>query len=565
MTRPGHYLCASTFLMAMLSACTSSVGPVSECGGAVSSIHSVQGPGSASPQVGERVSVRGVVVGDFQRSDQLEGFFVQEPRADEDPRTSEGLFVFAPGGREVAIGDLVQVTGRVKEHFGLTELNNVDAIAVCERNLDLPPTPLSLLERDLEPYEGMLVVVNDELTLAGTHQLAEEGRLLLSPNGRPFQETNGSAAGAVGSGRRLLVDDGSRIKNPVPPPFLDAVGTRRVGDTITGLTGIITEDQNSHMLLPTAPLAFDSLNPRALIPPQVPGDVRVVSFNLLNFFTSLDDRGATDAHELARQGAKHAATISALSADVVGLIELENNEHSIRELVRVLNEADDTGHEAWAYVPTPAGGLGVDAIRVGIVYRPNVARPIGPPSADLHPVFQRPPVAQTFEIAGERFTVIVNHFKSKSCRDVTATEMDTGQGCWNPTRTRQARRLVDFVAEVQARSGDDDVLVIGDLNAYGAEDPIRTLIDGGLVDQIAAHVPPEERYSYVYKGDSGYLDHALTTTSMAKRVRGAAFWHINSDEPTFLDYNVENGLAAHYAADPFRSSDHDPVLIGLDF
>ena len=103
------------------------------------------------------------------------------------------------------------------------------------------------------------------------------------------------------------------------------------------------------------------------------------------------------------------------------------------------------------------------------------------------------------------------------------------------------------------------------LDAYGGEDPIRVLTGGGLVDLMAAHVPPPQRYSYVYAGDSGYLDHALATSGLARRVAGAAFWHVNCDEPTVLDYRVATNPPGLYRPDPYRSSDHDPVLVGLDF
>ena len=72
-----------------------------------------------------------------------------------------------------------------------------------------------------------------------------------------------------------------------------------------------------------------------------------------------------------------------------------------------------------------------------------------------------------------------------------------------------------------------------------------------------------QQYSYVYRGQSGSLDHALATPALAKNVTGVAAWHINADEPHFLDYNQEYNPQALYQADPFRSSDHDPVLIGI--
>ena len=557
-----------------LGACTGLRKNADVCTGSVRPIHDVQGSGAASPLAGERVTVRGVVVGDFQRRDQLAGFFLQAQQADEEPQTSEGLFVHAPSTAAVSAGDLVQVSGRVDEASGFTGLIEVEDVAVCRHAAAPSPVPLSLFESDdLEPYEGMLVALTGDLFVAGNHELGSQGQLLLAAGGRPFKHTNGDApAGARGS--RLLLDDGSHLEDPAPPPYLDAAGTRRAGDAVSGLIGILTEHQDGYVLHPTAPPRFTAGNPRAAAPPPVAGTLRIASFNLLNYFTTLGERGAEDARELERQRAKHVAAISSLDADVVGLNELENNgEIAIRDLVDALNTSSDAAEpDRWAYVPDPPDGLGDDGIRVGLIYRPSAVRPVGPPRVDHDSVFKRPPFAQIFEARGERFTVVVNHLKSKSCRGAAGEQDDAGdgQGCWNPLRVAQARRLLEFVAVLQAESDDADVLVIGDLNAYGAEDPIRALAAGGLTDQIAAHVPAAERYSFVYSGEAGYLDHALTTPSLDGRVAGVAIWHINADEPTVLDYRLrpggtEPGPSDLYRPDPYRSSDHDPVLIGLDF
>ena len=72
-----------------------------------------------------------------------------------------------------------------------------------------------------------------------------------------------------------------------------------------------------------------------------------------------------------------------------------------------------------------------------------------------------------------------------------------------------------------------------------------------------------EQYSFIYFGQSGSLDHAMATDSLANDVTGIATWHINADEPRFLDYNQEHNPKPLFKANPFRSSDHDPVLIGI--
>jgi predicted extracellular nuclease len=300
---------------------------------------------------------------------------------------------------------------------------------------------------------------------------------------------------------------------------------------------------------------------------------------VLNYFTTIDQpgascypsgtrsdcRGADSPEEFARQRAKIVAALSAIDADVVGLIEIENNgATAVNDLVSALNAATAPG--TYAAVADPETGVGGDAIKVALIYKPGRVVPAGPAYSRADPIFDRFPVAQTFVLKqnGARFTAVVNHFKSKgSCPtsgDPNADQGD-GQGCWNLKRIEQAQSLLTFVETLRNVSGDLDVLVIGDLNAYGKEDPIQTLATGGLIDQIAKRV--QNPYSYVFDGQAGYLDHALTTASLDPQVTGVTEWHINADEPSVIDYNTEFKPQDLYSATPYRSSDHDPVIIGM--
>ena len=247
------------------------------------------------------------------------------------------------------------------------------------------------------------------------------------------------------------------------------------------------------------------------------------------------------------------------------------------------------------YAAIDTGPIGTDAIKVGLIYNPEVVVPVGAfqvlSSAD-DPRFidtkSRPALAQTFEeiATGARFTVVVNHLKSKGsdCLDVDldpgpAVDPDNdtgdGQGNCNGTRTLAAQALVDWVATDPTGSGDPDFLIMGDLNSYAMEDPIDAIKAGaddeaGTGDDwtnlIALH-QGTYAYSYVFDGQNGYLDHALANASIAGQVAGAADWHINADEPSVLDYDVSFKPEAQdrlYEADRYRTSDHDPVVVGLD-
>jgi Ca2+-binding RTX toxin-like protein len=201
----------------------------------------------------------------------------------------------------------------------------------------------------------------------------------------------------------------------------------------------------------------------------------------------------------------------------------------------------------------------------------------------------RPSIAQTFsEISsGEKLTVAVNHLKSKgsACTDIDVTDIDAndGQGNCNKTRTKAAQALVDWLNSDPTASGDTDYLLIGDLNSYAKEDPIKA-IENGADDtanttddftNLVKNFGGAGAYSYVFDGQTGYLDHALASKSLLTQVTDATDWHINSDEPPSFDYNdtvATTGEASFeakpsalplYEANQYRTSDHDPVIIGV--
>lgn len=183
--------------------------------------------------------------------------------------------------------------------------------------------------------------------------------------------------------------------------------------------------------------------------------------------------------------------------------------------------------------------------------------------------YNRPVLAQTFRdnSTGGIFTVAVNHLKSKGsdCNAVGDPDVGDGSGNCNLTRKAAAEALVGWLASDPTRSGDDDFLIVGDLNSYDKEDPIDVLASGGYTD-LLQHYVGEGGYSYLFSGQLGYLDYALASTGLMGEVTGATAWHINSDEPDIIDYEMTFKKApqdALYAADPFRSSDHDPVIVGL--
>jgi predicted extracellular nuclease len=599
--------------------------PFGDCGDRATRIHAVQGSGSLSPRIGDVLVVEGVVVAAHQGAGALGGFFLQEEddQTDTDPSTSEGLFVFDGGfGVSVAVGQVVRVRGTVTEFAtgsaDLTELTNLLDLKVCEAGRGVAPAEVALPVAELadwERYEGMLVKIRQRLVVTDVFSLARFGELSLAPH-RLWQPTLSEWPGPAALARqsrndrsRLLLDDASAQQrvDPVrypPPDGLSATNTLRVGDAVSNgppgappaLTAVLDHRFDAYRLQPVDPAAlrFTPSNPRPAAPPPVGGTLRVVSFNLLNYFTTLDTgaaacgpavdlacRGARSALERSRQRDKLLSAMHSLDADVFGLVELENNAAaSLRDLMEGLNARAAPG--AYAFLNT--GTIGHDAIKVGLIYRPAAVTPWGVSaildnSVDLRAIAtrNRPVLAQTFRdnASGEVFTVVVTHFKSKaSACDVALAPGELvdpdaldGQGNCNRTRTSMAHALVDWLATDPTHSDDPDVLILGDLNAYAREDPVRALEHAGYSNLIQRHLG-EHAYSFVFQGQSGYLDHALASASLVGQVTGVSTWHINADEPAALDYRIDGKTAGQldrfYRPDPYRSSDHDPLLIGLE-
>ncbi|MFD1216800.1 ExeM/NucH family extracellular endonuclease [Microbulbifer celer] len=572
-----------------------------QCGDAATLISAVQGSASASPVAGERVEIEAVVTADFRDSENgLSGFFVQEEDGDQDGQdiTSEGLFVYDNGfDVDVQPGDLVRVGGVVSEYYDFTELTEIDGIAVCGSGYSVSPAQVSLPFTDAaeaERYEGMLAEFVQTLTVSENYSLGRYGELVLS-SGRLFTPTNivepGPAAQAQQAANdlnRLVLDDGSTRQNPDPIPYpapgLSAENSLRTGATLAGLRGVIGYSFGAYRVHPVEEPQFADTNPRSAAP-ELPGEgsLRVASFNVLNYFNGdgagngfPTPRGADTFEEFQRQRDKTINAILATGADVVGLMEMENDgygpDSAIADLVEGLNTA--AGSEVFQFVDPGQEQVGTDAIAVGILYRSDSVEPLGSAATIEGYPFDygnRPPLLQAFtEIAsGESFAVAVNHFRAKgSCPNDGSlnADLDDGQGCWNQTRVEAAQTLIDWLASDPAGTGVERTLIIGDLNSYARENPITTLADAGYANMLG-QFQGEDTYGYVYQGQAGYLDHALASAALAPQVTGATIWHINADEPPVLDYNTEyksaGQLESLYSASAYRASDHDPVLVEL--
>ncbi|PMP78584.1 MAG: endonuclease [Roseiflexus castenholzii] len=589
-------------------------------------INQVQGSGATTPLSGTVVTIQGVVVGDYEGpAPNLRGFYLQEiAQVDANPLTSEGIFVFNGNTNAVSLGQVVQVTGAATEFQDQTQIGNVTAIEFCGGTATVAPVDVVMPFPSadyLERYEGMLVRFPQTLYVTEHFQLGRFGQVVMSSDARLRHPTDvvdpGPAALALQAANdlnRIIVDDELNNQNPDPIRFgrsgnpLSAGNTLRGGDTATGIVGVLTytwagnpASGNAYRLRPINALGggapnFVAANPRPDLPPPVGGDLRVAAFNVLNYFNTFsgctfgvggppaDCRGAENATEFTRQNAKLIPALLRLDADVLGLIEIENDGYgptsALAELVNRLNAATAPGTYAFIDVDAATGqtnALGTDAIKVAILYKPAVVTPVGQTAALNTVAFvtggdsaprNRPALAQTFRhrATGEDITVVINHFKSKGS-PCDAPDAGDGAGNCNIVRRNAAQELVAWLAGNPTGTGDNDILILGDLNSYAQEDPIDVLRAAGYTD-LAQTFIGDEAYSYVFNGQWGYLDYALASPSALAKVSGVVEYHINADEPSVLDYNTNFKSAGQqvslFAADQYRTSDHDPILVGLN-
>ena len=460
----------------------------------------------------------------------------------------------------------------------------------------------SMLGKEISITGKLVVVDNYDLARRGQVKVARDRLYIptnrIDPNDSDPKATSfegGSNVAKVIAAEKqndqatVIIDDGSAAENVFPPTLFPGLGkthpTVRVGSEINGVSGKLVKAGRVLLLVPSKPLEWTPAQR-----PERPnvGDAKITaaSFNVLNYFTTIDDgdndaRGADSEAELKRQEAKLVSAIIGLQADVIGLMELENNLQCEERLVAALNQA--IGKEVFKGCGLPDGFReapgGKNAIRVGVIYRTDRVSPVGDVSMISDEAFAaaRTPIVQKFKsnTVDAPFAFIVNHFKSKggsSRADVADKNKGDGQGAYNATRRSQSLAICNYIDKLKQDQGAEAaprVIVVGDLNAYGQEDPVDAMRANGLVDlhqRFGANdssADPGGQYSYIYYGQSGSLDHAFATESMATSITGVATWHINSDEPRFLDYNQEHNPELLYKADPFRSSDHDPVLIGI--
>ena len=539
---------------------------------------------------------------------------------------SDGLFVYsAQTASEVAVGDSVQVTGSVSEYYGQTQITvSASGLTQLDEALEAP-TPIEgefpTGDAEREALESMLVLPTGDITVTDNYGTNRYGEISLVNGTEPlFQATDVVAPGAPAQEyeaenlqREVVLDDGGSVDytgsaSGVPVPYLSTDAPVRVGAATTFTAPVVVGyGFDKWRLQPTTWLTGENAadaqpvefaDTREAAPQEVGGDITVSSFNVLNYFTTTgeqldgctyyedregnpttvrggcDARGAYDAANLERQQAKIVDAINTLDASVVSLEEIENSDafgkdrdESLSILVDALNA--EAGGERWAFAQSPQSlPADEDVIRTAFIYQPDEVQPVGD-SAILtdSDAFgnAREPLAQAFTTGDdeEPFVAIVNHFKSKGSGSGDGNvDNGDGQGNSNADRVAQAQALVGFADEQKEAAGTEDVVLLGDFNSYTEEDPMQVFYEAGYTN-IGKEFTDEQ--TYLFGARVGSLDHVLTSESLVEDVAGADIWNINSVESIGLEYSRYNGNVTNlYAEGPFRSSDHDPLVMGLN-
>lgn len=588
-------------------------------------IAQIQGTGTTTLLNNQTVTTRGVVTATYPTGG-FNGLYLQTPgtggTAKAAGEASDGIFVFSATAASTAtVGDCVQVEGKATEYNGLTQLSGsvvVTTLAAAEC-APVVPTALATLpvtDADKERYEGMLVHPQGTYTITNNYQLNQYGQLGLTPGEQPlYQATDvvepgaeAAAYEAANQARYITLDDGSSwdyLRNATaqnsPLPYLSAATPMRTASQVTFSQPVILDYRFQWNYQPTGQVVghddpdipVASENDREVTVPEVGGNITLGAFNVLNYFDDLGEdevgcryyadiygdpvaanncqvRGAYDPDSFADQQEKIVAAINQMDADVLALMEIENSsgvsylpgqprDKALATLVEALNEDDE--EPRWAYAPSPVvTGPNEDVIRTAFIYNPSTVQLLGPSLIDLDEAFAdaRYPLAQKFKArnTGKPFVAIANHFKSKG----SGADDQTGQGLANPSREAQARQLTAWASEMFS---DEAIFLMGDFNAYSKETPIQIIEDAGYLNLAKAYEP--DSHTYQFSGRLGSLDHAFANAEAMRLVTGAAVWDINGDESIAFQYSrrLYNVIDFH-RTDEFASSDHDPVVVGLD-
>ena len=509
------------------------------------------------------IRTSGVVTAVVREGDAIKGFYLQDKVGDGNRSTCDAVFV-AFENPTVTVGSEIELVASVTANDGQLKLTNVSSLQKLADNQLVTPTKVVFPADfgDYSQYVGMVLEFDQTLFVTNNYYWGS-GRITLSSH-----RLNGGVEVALPGSNEYFalvaehkLDQLTMVSSPsVAYPFADENGTLRMGYRVDNLQGTLTQSGSAYQLEVTSRPNFYG-NPRAATHEPI-GDynVKVCSFNMEYYLRSNygDFAGPADAVEADRQHAKLLKALQAIDADVYGLVEIQQGNDAIAYMCNALNTA--AGSDLYAYV-TDGTSVSGSYTKVGFIYRKDKISPVGSIEFNnLRTMYRKAIQAFQLKSNSEKFIFSLNHLKAKGTTYDTTPEGDLdagdGQSSYNATRVAEVNSIVSKCSNFA--TVDPDVLVMGDMNAYSKEDPIRRFESSGYTN-LLKHYHGDTIYSYSYKGEVGLLDHALANSSMMAQVTGATVFHINTDE----HYKFEYQNAATCQDNMYRSSDHDAVVVGL--
>ena len=569
-------------------------------------ISEIQGAEHISPLKNRPVyNVHGIVT-----AIRADGFYLQDPNPDDDPATSDGIFVYKGMVPGIKVGDEVLVNAVVEEfnaggigstYLTITQLEN-PYIEVISNENDLPEPvilgeggripPSQVIEDDangsvsksdvfdpendgldfFESLEGMRVQVNDAVAVSGTSKYKEIAVVgdngthagVMTPRGGLVIQADDF------NPERIILDDGMR-----QIPFVTT------GDKADGpIVGVMDYTYGNYKLQATQSVSFSSvgLEPEGPVEPVGEGQIRIADYNILNMSSKDLDRAEYLADQIVNQMA---------SPDIIGFQEIqdEDGSTSTQSLSAdgtyqiIIDAILAAGGPEYGFVDIDPelnrdGGVPGGNIRVGFIYRldrgislvegpegdattaTEVLNMDGALALSLNPgridptnaAFgdSRKPLVVTFDVNGEILYLINNHFNSKGGDSSLFGDEQPPVLESEIQRLLQAQVVHDFVAEMLAVDPEANIVVMGDLNDFQFSAPVQ-LLQRDILTNLVDTLPVEERYSYIYEGNSQILDQMLVSQNLFGKLVEYDILHLNSE------FDYQN-----------RFSDHDPVLAVFD-
>ena len=572
----------------------------------VKNIGEVQGESHESPLVGKEVVINNVVVTKTDKT----GFYVQDKVSDNNPRTSDAVYVAS--AEKVESGDLLKVQGTVKEGYmeeysvrpgqtfkkpagslTVTQIINATitklgktglpkALNISEKMpkdiVDNTPTKYNPETEALdywESLEGMRVEVTKPKVTGPQYK----GDIYVLPGDYKGQKLNN-----IGG---VNLRPGVQNTEVLPITVGNSFVAKAKDYFNENITGVVTYKNKTYKIDPIDPNALKGLLQDGGLTREVskiyPSEdkLTIASYNIENF--SANNNGHDETPEEKVDKIANSFIKEVHSPDIITLIEVQDNNGGVNDgtvdgvksgekLAQRIKSLGGPDYKYTEIAPVDGkdGGKPGANIRVAYLYNPkrvtligkekggseeaarfvnghlekNPAR-IDPTSVHFEKV--RKSLAAEFEFKGERIVVIANHLKSKLGDDAIYGSNQPSVENTRPKRIEEAKILNAFIKEGLRQNPNLKFVLTGDFNDFEFSDSVKTIVGNELVNLMAEH-EQGDRYSYFYRGSNQSLDNILISKNIKDKVVFSPV-HINA---SFME---EHG----------RASDHDPVVVQIDF